>query len=198
MKSVQTSTLLKLTLWLDAAVCAALAVLQLLGGSALAQELALPRNLLLATGVFLLPWSAILLWLTRSPAVAREWVIWVIAGNALWALGALGLLLRRRWAMPLFAISLAAVLVQMIAVYVFTPAWEASGAAGLPMTLLIVGIAIFLFWYARRASSRRNSRSRRRHPTSSPAATSCASSSSVRTISPTSTPSTAPAASRCR
>ena len=70
------------------------------------------------------------------------------------ALGALGLLLRRRWAMPLFAISLAAVLVQMIAVYVFTPAWEASGAAGLPMTLLIVGIAIFLFWYARRASSR--------------------------------------------
>ena len=30
MKSVQTSTLLKLTLWLDAAVCAALAVLQLL------------------------------------------------------------------------------------------------------------------------------------------------------------------------
>ena len=67
MKSVQTSTLLKLTLWLDAAVCAALAVLQLLGGSALAQELALPRNLLLATGVFLLPWSAILLWLTRSP-----------------------------------------------------------------------------------------------------------------------------------
>ena len=93
MKSVQTSTLLKLTLWLDAAVCAALAVLQLLGGSALAQELALPRNLVLATGVFLLPWSAILLWLTRSPAVAREWVIWVIAGNALWALGALGLLL---------------------------------------------------------------------------------------------------------
>ncbi|MCA0394016.1 MAG: hypothetical protein LCH70_07885 [Proteobacteria bacterium] len=70
------------------------------------------------------------------------------------ALGALGLLLRRRWAMPLFAISLAAVLVQMIAVYVLTPAWEASGAAGLPMTLLIIGIAIFLFWYARRASSR--------------------------------------------
>lgn len=70
------------------------------------------------------------------------------------ALGALGLLLRRRWAMPLFAISLAAVLVQMIAVYVLTPAWEASGAGGLPMTLLIIGIAIFLFWYARRASSR--------------------------------------------
>lgn len=70
------------------------------------------------------------------------------------ALGALGLVLRKRWAMPLFALSLAAVLVQMIALYVVTPAWDASGASGLPMTLLIVGIAVFLFWYARRASAR--------------------------------------------
>jgi hypothetical protein len=70
------------------------------------------------------------------------------------AAGSLGLLLRRRWAMPLFAVSLAAVLVQMIAIYVVTPAWQASGVSGLPMTLLITGIAAFLFWYARRASAR--------------------------------------------
>ncbi|TDK24400.1 hypothetical protein E2F46_08970 [Luteimonas aestuarii] len=70
------------------------------------------------------------------------------------ALGSLGLLLRRRWALPLLVISLAAVLVQMIAIYVVTPAWQASGASGLPMSLLIVGIAAFLFWYARRASAR--------------------------------------------
>ncbi|MDH5835286.1 hypothetical protein [Luteimonas kalidii] len=70
------------------------------------------------------------------------------------ALGALGLLLRRRWAIPLFALSLAAVLVQMIAIYALTPAWEASGVSGLPMTLLIVGIAAFLLWYARLAAAR--------------------------------------------
>ncbi|WP_133000385.1 hypothetical protein [Luteimonas arsenica] len=70
------------------------------------------------------------------------------------ALGSLGLLLRRRWAMPLFALSLASVLVQMVAVYALTPAWQASGASGLPMTLVIIGIAVFLFWYARRAVTR--------------------------------------------
>ena len=70
------------------------------------------------------------------------------------AFGALGLLLRRRWAMPLFAISLAAVIVQMAAIYAVTPAWEVSGASSLPMTLLIVGIAAFLLWYARHASRR--------------------------------------------
>ena len=70
------------------------------------------------------------------------------------ALGSLGLLLRRRWALPLFAISLASVLVQMIAVYALTPAWQASGASGLPMTFVIIGIAAFLLWYTRRASTR--------------------------------------------
>ena len=70
------------------------------------------------------------------------------------ALGSLGLVLRRRWAMPLLAVSLASVLVQMIAIYALTPAWQASGVSGLPMTLLITGIAVYLFWYARRASRR--------------------------------------------
>lgn len=69
------------------------------------------------------------------------------------ALGSLGLVLRRRWATPLLAVSLVSVLVQMGAVYALTPAWQASGASGLPMTLLITGIAVFLFWYARRAAA---------------------------------------------
>lgn len=69
------------------------------------------------------------------------------------ALGSLGLVLRRRWATPLLAVSLVSVLVQMVAVYALTPAWQASGASGLPMTLLITGIAVFLFWYARRAAA---------------------------------------------
>ncbi len=85
------------------------------------------------------------------PWLAIFYGIAVFAG----ALGSLGLVLRRRWSMPLFALSLAAVVVQMVALYALTPAWQASGASGLAMSLLIAGIAAFLFFYARRASARR-------------------------------------------
>lgn len=69
-------------------------------------------------------------------------------------LGSAGLVLRRRWSIPLLAISLAAVAVQMIALYVVAPAWQASGASGLAFSLLIVAIAAFLLVYARRAMAR--------------------------------------------
>jgi len=68
--------------------------------------------------------------------------------------GSLGLLLRRRWAIPLLAVSLAAVLVQMTVLYLLTPAWEASGASGASMSLVIAGIAAFLLVYAQRAATR--------------------------------------------
>ncbi|MDH5824715.1 hypothetical protein QFW77_17225 [Luteimonas sp. RD2P54] len=69
-------------------------------------------------------------------------------------LGSIALLLRRRWAVAMFAVSLLAVLVQMAGVYALTPAWEVSGAAGLPMALLVLALAGFLLWYARRAAAR--------------------------------------------
>jgi|SRR5690554_2399530 len=69
-------------------------------------------------------------------------------------LGALGLLLRKRWAVAAFAASLLAVVANMVGVYVHTPAWEISGAAGLPLGVLLIAIAGFLFWYARRARAR--------------------------------------------
>lgn len=83
-------------------------------------------------------------WLTTAYAVA------VFAGVA----GAFGLLLRRAWAVPAFALSLLAVILQMAGVYMFTPAWQVSGAAGLPMAGLLIGIATALVWYARRAAKR--------------------------------------------
>lgn len=70
------------------------------------------------------------------------------------ALGALGLLLYRRWAVPAFAISLVGVVVQMAGVYAYTPAWEISGVAGLPMAVLLIAVAGFLLWYAQRAADR--------------------------------------------
>ena len=65
-------------------------------------------------------------------------------------LGALGLLLRRRWAVPLFAVSLLAVVVQMAGAYALTPAWQAYGPAGLAMPVLVLVIAAGLWVYAGR------------------------------------------------
>ena len=69
-------------------------------------------------------------------------------------LGALGLLLRRRWAVAMFAVSLLALLVQFAGAYLSTPAWEAYGAAGLAMSALLLVIALALLAYARRSAAR--------------------------------------------
>ena len=74
----------------------------------------------------------------------------VVAGVA----GALGLLLRRRWAAPAFLLSLLAVLVQLVAGYLVTPAWSLTGAAGLVQPVLQVVISLALYGHARRASVR--------------------------------------------
>lgn len=68
-------------------------------------------------------------------------------------LGALGLLLRRRWAVSMFAISLLALLVQFAGAYLATPAWQAYGAAGLAMPALLLVVALALLAYARRAAA---------------------------------------------
>ena len=69
-------------------------------------------------------------------------------------LGALGLLLRRRWAVAMFVLSLAAVLVQVLGGYLVTPAWAASGPAGLVLPALLVAVAIALLGYARTTARR--------------------------------------------
>lgn len=79
-------------------------------------------------------------WLFATFAVA------VIAG----VLGALGLLLRRRWAVPMFAVSLLAVVVQFAGDYALTPVWQAYGPAGLAMPVLVMLIALALWWYSGR------------------------------------------------
>jgi hypothetical protein len=67
------------------------------------------------------------------------------------ALGAVGLLLRKRWAVPCFLVSLLALVVQIVSAYLVTPAWTAYGAAGLAMPVVLLAIALFLLWYARKA-----------------------------------------------
>jgi hypothetical protein len=69
-------------------------------------------------------------------------------------LGALGLLLKKRWAVPFFALSLIGLLVQVIATFVVTPAWQAYGLAGLVMPVLLIVIALLLLGYSRKAAAR--------------------------------------------
>lgn len=92
MRTLEPFPWLTWALLVDAATCAAIAAVHLLGGNALADALALPHGLWRGVGVFLVPWSALLLWLARSPRLSAEWVLGVIVGNGLWALAALGLL----------------------------------------------------------------------------------------------------------
>lgn len=68
--------------------------------------------------------------------------------------GALGLLLGKRWAMPMFLLSLLGLLAQILGVYAVTPAWSAYGAAGLAMPILLLAIAVFLVAYSRKAAAR--------------------------------------------
>ena len=68
-------------------------------------------------------------------------------------LGALCLVARRRWAVPMFAVSLLAMLVQILGAYLVTPAWAAFGVAGLAMPVLLLGIAFALWAYARHCTA---------------------------------------------
>lgn len=69
-------------------------------------------------------------------------------------LGAIGLLMKKRWAVTMFFVSLLALLVQMIGAYVATPAWAAYGAAGLIMPVLLILIAIFFWRYSQKCTER--------------------------------------------
>lgn len=64
-------------------------------------------------------------------------------------LGAIGLLLRKRWATPLFALSLVAVVVQFAYTFFAMHAIEVLGAAqALPFPLVIFAIALALWWFS--------------------------------------------------
>lgn len=69
-------------------------------------------------------------------------------------LGALGLLLKKRWAVTFFLVSLLALLVQVVGAYSVTPMWQVHGSASLAMPVLLVAIALLLWVYSRKATIR--------------------------------------------
>jgi len=79
-------------------------------------------------------------WLTVAFALA-------VGGGVL---GSIGLLLRQRWAVAAFTVSLAALVVQIVGGYLVTPMWQASGAAGAAFPAVLLAIAVALLAYARR------------------------------------------------
>lgn len=69
-------------------------------------------------------------------------------------LGMLGLLLRRSWAVPMLLVSLLALVVQFVSVYLTTPVWALTGAAGAAFPLVLWLVALGLWLFARRAAAR--------------------------------------------
>ena len=69
-------------------------------------------------------------------------------------LGAVGLLLKRRWAAMLFLLSLVAVVLQMAASFAMTPMWSLIGPSSLVMPVIVMLIALGLWLYARKAAAR--------------------------------------------
>ena len=82
---------------------------------------------------------------------------WITAAFALavggGVLGSIGLLLRQRWATRAFAVSLVALVIQFAGTFAVTPAWQASGAAGLILPVLLLVIGVLMLRHSQRATA---------------------------------------------
>lgn len=82
---------------------------------------------------------------------------WAVAATAtaVWAgaLGSLGLVMRKRWAMPLLLASLAGIVVQDVGLFVLTGAAAQADPSVYPLQGLVLVIGIALVQLARKASS---------------------------------------------
>lgn len=83
---------------------------------------------------------------------------WAVSATAIavWggALGSIGLFLRKRWAVPVFAASLAGIVMQDLALFVLTDAAVQGGAAVFVLQGLVYVIGMALLLLARRAAAR--------------------------------------------
>jgi ABC-type xylose transport system permease subunit len=69
-------------------------------------------------------------------------------------LGSIALLLRKAWAVPLFVVSLLAVLVQMGHAFFMTALLEVKGPGAAVLPGLVLAIAAYLVWFSRSARER--------------------------------------------
>jgi hypothetical protein len=84
---------LRAVLFADAAASGATGLLMIAGASFLAGLLAVPAALLFEAGVILVPYVALVLWVSTRAAIPVGPVRFIIGLNALWTLASIGLLL---------------------------------------------------------------------------------------------------------
>jgi len=133
-----------------------------------------PAPLFWIVAVLALLWNLFGLWsfwyhATATPDIVATWPAdqqaifaatprWIFVPFAIatigGALGSLGLLLCRRWAVPVLLSSLLAIVVQFVSHYLATPTWQLTGARGVLFPLCIALVGLFLWWYARRSAAR--------------------------------------------
>jgi hypothetical protein len=90
----------------------------------------------------------------RQLYAARPQWLFVVYGVAIFSglAGAIGLLLRKPWASMLFAVSLAAIIVQFGYTFLGMHAVQVLGAAeAIPFPLVILIIGVTLLWFANRS-----------------------------------------------
>jgi len=89
--------------------------------------------------------------ITNTPAWGHSG--YAIAVNA-GVLGAIFLLLRKAWAIPMFVISLAGALVQDLDAFVLRDAMDAWGSGAVFLPLLVLVICVVEIWYSRQAKAK--------------------------------------------
>jgi len=99
MTTIHPSPLLRQALLADATTSGAFGLLMLLAADPLSRLLGLPEGLLRGAGAVLLPYVALLAWLSLRPQMNRALVWAVIIGNIAWAADSL-LLLVSGWVSP--------------------------------------------------------------------------------------------------
>ena len=92
MTIADSSTFLRRTLWLDAAVSGMTGIVMALGAGVLEPWLAIPGVLFRVAGVSLLPFAALLVALATRPTVPKSAIAAVIVANALWVVASIALL----------------------------------------------------------------------------------------------------------
>lgn len=70
------------------------------------------------------------------------------------SLGSISLLIKKSWAIPLFLISLVAVLIQMSYSIFLTDAYSVYGWQSLMMPILVILISAFLWYYAKQCHAK--------------------------------------------
>ncbi|MEJ2298709.1 MAG: hypothetical protein P8X94_09470 [Woeseiaceae bacterium] len=89
--------------------------------------------------------------ITNTPAWAHAGYAFAVNAGVL---GAILLLLRKAWAIPLFILSLVGALVQDLDAMVLRDGIAAWGNAGLILPAIVIVICLYEIWYARSAKAR--------------------------------------------